>query len=189
MAWGDYTLGLEWDDSITLCSSDTINFIMLYPMTKVYGFFYLHSWKVMYYSKIAKLQNFMTMKMSRRMTKLTKWPVPLARTQISLGIHPVWSESLLCSLYVVYDPMLVHTDSKAGYYDFVVRWLNSFNLLSRLWKIIIIWATAWENLFMLYANNKGADQPAPPHSLISTFVVRCLDSIISLVSILAISCL
>ena len=32
-----------------------------------------------------------------------------------------------------------------------------------------------------YANNKGADQPAHPRSLISTFVVRSLDSIISLV--------
>ena len=37
--------------------------------------------------------------------------------------------------------------------------------------------------FLPYANNKGADQPAHPSSLISTFVVRCLDSIISLVSI------
>ena len=36
---------------------------------------------------------------------------------------------------------------------------------------------------MPYANNKGADQPAHPRSLISTFVVRCLDSIIPLVSI------
>ena len=31
-----------------------------------------------------------------------------------------------------------------------------------------------------YANDKGADQPAHPRSLISAFVVRCLDSIISL---------
>ena len=30
---------------------------------------------------------------------------------------------------------------------------------------------------MTYANNKGADQPVHPRSLISTFVVRCLDSI------------
>ena len=30
----------------------------------------------------------------------------------------------------------------------------------------------------LYANNKGADQHAHPRSLISTFVVRCLDSMI-----------
>ena len=28
---------------------------------------------------------------------------------------------------------------------------------------------------MPYANNKGADQPAHPRSLISTFIVHCLD--------------
>ena len=38
------------------------------------------------------------------------------------------------------------------------------------------------NLLMPDTNNKGADQPAHPRSLISAFVVRCLDSIISLVS-------
>ena len=36
---------------------------------------------------------------------------------------------------------------------------------------------------MSYANNKGAEQPAHPRSLISVFIVRCLDSIISLDSI------
>ena len=40
---------------------------------------------------------------------------------------------------------------------------------------------------MPYANNKGADQPAHPRSLISAFVVRCLDSMISLDSIAEIS--
>ena len=40
-----------------------------------------------------------------------------------------------------------------------------------------------------YANNKGADQPAHPRSLTSAFVVRCLDSIISLVFITEISSL
>ena len=40
---------------------------------------------------------------------------------------------------------------------------------------------------MSYANNKGTDQPAHPCNLISTFVVRCLDSIISLDSIAEIS--
>ena len=40
---------------------------------------------------------------------------------------------------------------------------------------------------MLYANNKGADQPAHPHSLISAFIVRCLDSVMSLVSVTKIS--
>ena len=42
---------------------------------------------------------------------------------------------------------------------------------------------------MPYANNKGADQPAHPRSLISAFVVCCLDSIIPLVYIAEISSL
>ena len=40
---------------------------------------------------------------------------------------------------------------------------------------------------MSYTNNKGADQPAHPRSLISAFVVLCLGSIISLDSIAEIS--
>ena len=40
---------------------------------------------------------------------------------------------------------------------------------------------------MSYANNKGTDQPVHPRSLISAFVVHCLDSIISLDSIAEIS--
>ena len=39
------------------------------------------------------------------------------------------------------------------------------------------------------ANNKGADQPAHPRSLISAFVVRCLDSVMSLVSVTKIASL
>ena len=61
--------------------------------------------------------------------------------------------------------------------------LNTYNLNTH----DIIWATSWENLFMPYANNKSADHPAHSRSLISAFVVRCLDSIISLVSIYEIS--
>ena len=45
------------------------------------------------------------------------------------------------------------------------------------------------HLLLPYANSKGTDQPAHPRSLISTFVVRCLDSIIPLVSISRISSL
>ena len=42
----------------------------------------------------------------------------------------------------------------------------------------MIQATSKENLFMSYANNKGADQPEHLHSLISTFVFLCLDSLV-----------
>ena len=69
------------------------------------------------------------------------------------------------------------------------NWGNGFlTFIIGFWQNVFIkWATSWENLFMPYANNKGADQPAHLHSLISTFVVRCLDSIISLDSISEIS--
>ena len=40
---------------------------------------------------------------------------------------------------------------------------------------------------MPYANNKGADQPAHSRSLISTFVVRCLDSMICILAISEVS--
>ena len=42
---------------------------------------------------------------------------------------------------------------------------------------------------MSYTNNKGADQPAHVRSLISAFVVCCLDSIMSLVFVTKISSL
>ena len=40
---------------------------------------------------------------------------------------------------------------------------------------------------MSYANNKGAGQAAHPRSLISTFVVRCLDSMICILAISKVS--
>ena len=42
---------------------------------------------------------------------------------------------------------------------------------------------------MSYANNKGADQPAHLRSLIRVFLVRCLDSVMSLVFVTKISSL
>ena len=35
------------------------------------------------------------------------------------------------------------------------------------------------NLSLVFVNNKGVDQPAHPHSLISAFVIRLLKSVIS----------
>ena len=46
------------------------------------------------------------------MTKPTKWSVRPAKTHISLGIHPVWSESLQCTQWVAEDPMFLYADSK-----------------------------------------------------------------------------
>ena len=49
--------------------------------------------------------------------------------------------------------------------------------------------TMRKHAFMSYANNKGADQPAHPRSLISAFFVRCLDSTNPLVSMFEIASL
>ena len=46
------------------------------------------------------------------MTKSTKWHVRPAKTQISLGICPVWSESSLCAQRVAKDPRFLHVDSE-----------------------------------------------------------------------------
>ena len=40
---------------------------------------------------------------------------------------------------------------------------------------------------MTYANNKSADQPAHQRSLISTFLVRCLDSMICILALSKVS--
>ena len=54
-------------------------------------------------------------------------------------------------------------------------------------NFIVIEPGREKTCLMPYANNKGADQPAHPRSLISTFVVSCLDSMIALDSIAKIS--
>ena len=41
------------------------------------------------------------------------------------------------------------------------------------------WASMRENLSSGGCDNKGTDQPAHPHRLISTFVIRSLESITS----------
>ena len=73
---------------------------------------------------------------------------------------------------------------------FVVRYLDniisldSIGKISRLQLASVAAQPDHEKMCLMpYANNKGADQPAHPRSLISAFVVRYLDNIISLDSI------
>ena len=50
--------------------------------------------------------------LSHSITILTKWHVRPAKTQISLGIRPDWSESSLCTQWVAKDPMFLYADSE-----------------------------------------------------------------------------
>ena len=57
-----------------------------------------------------------------------------------------------------------------------------------LWYFVVLNEPDHEKMCLMpYANNKGADQPAHPRSLISAFVVRCLDSIIPILAISKVS--
>ena len=44
--------------------------------------------------------------------KTNKMTVHPAKTQISLGIRPVWSESSLCAQWVAKDPSFLRADSE-----------------------------------------------------------------------------
>ena len=61
---------------------------------------------------------------------------------------------------------------------------NSLSFYSLLQTIYLLCEPGHEKMYLMsYANNKGADHPAHARSLISAFVVRCVDNIISLDSI------
>ena len=68
--------------------------------------------------------------MSRLMTKPNKMTVCPAKTQISLGIHPVWSGSFLCAHWVAKDPSFLHVDSEdwsdwaVAQADLSLRWAH-----------------------------------------------------------------
>ena len=58
---------------------------------------------------------FMYVYLSHSTTKPAKWPMYTVKTQISLGIHPALSESLLCAFWVAKDPVLLHADREDSY--------------------------------------------------------------------------
>ena len=68
--------------------------------------------------------------LSHSITKPTKWHVRPAKTQISLNIRPVWSESLLCVLMIAKELMLLYADAKA---DLSRRWAHVIVSLCWFW--------------------------------------------------------
>ena len=113
--------------------------------------------------------------------KTNKMNVHLAKTQISLGICPVWSESLLCTQWVAKDSSFLHADSEDSNQTgrmprliWVLAGHTAILLVLSCHSSFIIrhkWAKSWENLIMSYVNNKGTDQSAHLRRLISAFVV------------------
>ena len=66
--------------------------------------------------------------------------------------------------------------------------LKVFTVVCKTSKLSIIDVSGYAKTCLRpNVNNKGADQPAHPRSLISTFVARCLDSLICILAISKVS--
>ena len=77
--------------------------------------------------------------------------------------------------YIGNRPLECATKIKCSYFSTKnMLWVFKGNHL-----VEINWALSRENLSLGFANNKDADQPVHLRSLISAFVVRLLQSIIS----------
>ena len=61
---------------------------------------------------LTSLPSIMRLRFEPRHDKTNKVSVRPAKTQISLGIRPVWSESSLCTRWVAKDPGFLHVDSE-----------------------------------------------------------------------------
>ena len=72
-----------------------------------------------------------------------------AKTQISLGICPVWSESSLCAQWVVKDPSFLHADSEDS------------DQTGRMPKLI--WVFAGHTLTLLVLSQGGSNDVSCPN--------------------------
>ena len=78
-----------------------------------------------------------------RHDKTNKITVRPAKTQISLGIRPVWSESSLCAQWVAKEPSFLHADSEDS---------DQTGRMPRL-----IWVFAGRTLILLVLSCRGSN--------------------------------
>ena len=84
----------------------------------------------------------------------------------------------ISSICVVFHPM--NNPVKFGVIGPLVYELSIFlSLLATCWQCISHGPQREKTCLLGFGNNTGPDQPAHPHSLISAFVIRFLESIIS----------
>ena len=112
--------------------------------------------------------------MSCSMTEPTKWHMQPAKTQISLGICPVWSESSLTAQLVAKNPKVLDADSEDS-----SDWVDAHADPSLCW-----FCHASAHIIDMRRVMRKAVYAICKHSrsLISTFVVRCWDSTIPILA-------
>ena len=94
--------------------------------------------------------------MSRLVTKPTKLHVRPAKTQISLGIRPVLSESSLCAQWVAKDPWFLHADGEDS------------DLTGRMPRLI--WVFAGHTVILLVLSRGGSYLKRAFGSIFSTLI-------------------
>ena len=95
-----------------------------------------------------------------RHDKTNKMSVHPAKTQISLGIRPVWSESSLCTQWVAEDPMFLHAASEDS---------DRTGRMPRL-----IWVFAGRTLTLLVLSGRS--------SILQVFVIQLTTNLLCLAS-------
>ena len=106
------TANIRWTSSNILFFSwhilTCMDFIFTILYTDHHSFWWIYHGIYMYIVK----KMIIHIEMSRIVTKPTKWHVRPAKTQISMGICLVWSESSLYAQWVAKDPSFLHADSE-----------------------------------------------------------------------------
>ena len=104
------------------------------PLLFAYEIRYIFSWPGSFGSCTFLQSFYFKFCMSRLMPKPTKWHVRPAKTQISLGIRPVWSESLLSAW------------RKPG--SLATHWAHSEDSDQTGWMRRLIWVFAWRTVIL-----------------------------------------
>ena len=94
--------------SVTVMIQKFSDSLIWSSMIRVYTIYHFEGIFWCHYSKLKPHCS----NLSRSMTKSTISPVHPAKTQISLGICPVWSELSLCAHCVAKDPSFLQADSE-----------------------------------------------------------------------------
>ena len=83
----------------------------------------------------------------------------------------------ILTLHEYFPETVIAYDSSCDLYMTLSEYVSNFSQAeARNMGFNIIWGSMRETLALLLANNKGRDQPAHPHSLISAFVIRYLKN-------------
>ena len=87
--------------------------------------------------------------------KNNKVTVRPAKTQISLGIRPVWSKSLLCAQSVAKDPRFLHADSE--YSDQTGRMPRLICVFAgrTVTLLVLLWGGSFQEIFYLWLQSKS----------------------------------